>query len=368
MNILHVTARADAGGGPEVIRQLIVNCPPELRHFVACPQEPPYWDRWWALLGRAAMQEIPHRGFEPRALARLIRFAMEASIDVVHGHGFGGGLYARMVAGWLRVPCLHTFHGYHPQGAGGLVRRVGENLLAHWTRAGVAVSPSEAAHITAGVPFMARRLYVISNGVEQPGPRPAPTGFRILAVNRLERPKNPLALLDVAALCARRMGPATFQLRIVGDGPMRPAMQREIERRGLQGEVCLLGARQDCREEFAAATLFLSTARWEGMSLALLEAMALGVVPVVSRVMGNVDVVGGVDNGCLFPLDDLPAAAEHIQRLARDPALLGRLSAAARETVAERFPVAGTAAAYAALYRRLATCEETVPAGLEVHS
>lgn len=367
LNILHITARADAGGGPEVIRQLIVNSPPGLRHFVACPHEPPYWDRWWRLVGRAAMQPIPRRRLDPRAAAALVRFAIEACVDVVHAHGFGGGLYARPLSAWLRLPCVHTYHGYHPHGVGGRVRQLAENLLTPWTGAGVAVSSSEAARISSGIPFIRRRLFTVPNGVELPPPRPNPSAFRILAINRLENQKNPLALLDIAALCARAMDPSDFQLRVVGDGPLRPMLQREIERRGIQASVCLLGARQDCRDELAAASLFLSTARWEGMSLALLEAMAHGVVPVVSRVTGNVDVVEHAANGFLFPLDDHAAAAGYIRQIAGDPALHARLGRSARHTVARRFSVSGTVSAYAALYRRLATAEAAAPLVLEVH-
>ncbi|WP_321473434.1 glycosyltransferase family 4 protein [uncultured Paludibaculum sp.] len=367
LNILHITARADAGGGPEVIRQLIVNSPPDLRHFVACPQEPPYWDRWWHLLGRASMQAIPPRSLDPRVFPSLVRFAREASIDIIHSHGFGGGLHARLLAAFLGKPSLHTYHGYCPQRPGGTVRQAVENLLAPWTTAGVAVSPSEAAGIVSGIPFLRGRLYLVHNGVALPPPRPTPPALRILAINRLESQKNPMALLRIAALCARRMGNTAFQLRIIGDGPLRPAMQREIERRGLQSEVCLLGARQDCGDEIGAASLFLSTAHWEGMSLALLEAMAHGVVPLVSQVTGNVDVVDHGSNGILFPLEDLAAASDAIRRLAGDEAFRARLSHNARMTIAERFPISGTANSYAAIYRRLATVEHSTPQAVEVH-
>ncbi|MGJ5813895.1 glycosyltransferase [Paludibaculum fermentans] len=370
LNILHITARSDAGGGPEVIRQLIAGGPPDLRHFVASPANPPYWERWRSLLHDGSLQAIPDRSFQLGVLPRLSRFAEQASIHLIHSHGFGAGLYARPLAAWLHIPCLHTFHGYYPRGLSGFVRQGLENLLAPLTTAGIAVSSSEAARIGCGVPLLRGRLTVVPNGVPAPdAPIPHhPAGsFRIVAINRLEPQKNPLALVRIAALCARRMGHASFQLRIIGEGPLRPAVEREILRQGLTSEVRLLGALPDCRQELAAASLFLSTARWEGMSLALLEAMSQHVVPVVPRVMGNIDVVEDSVNGVLFQPGDLAGAAESIRLLAHDEARRTRLALAAAASIARRFPVSGTIGAYAALYRALAAVEQRAPLTAEVH-
>ncbi|QOY86044.1 glycosyltransferase family 4 protein [Paludibaculum fermentans] len=370
LNILHITARADTGGGPEVIRQLIAGSPPDLRHYVACPADPPYWDRWRTLLGAGSLIAIPRRSFHPQVLTSLVRFAGQASIHLIHAHGFGGGLYARLLAVWLGRPCLHTFHGYYPRGCSGLIHRGIENLLAPFTTAGIAVSASEAARIGIGVPLLRGRLSVVPNGVLCPQAPPArATGgpLRIVAINRLEPQKNPLALIRVADLCARRMGHAGFQLRIVGDGPLRPAVEAEIRRRGLNSEVRLLGTLPDCRQELSVASLFLSTARWEGMSLALLEAMAHGVIPVVSRVMGNVDVVEDGVNGVLFAPGDLAAAAESIRLLAQDESRRTRLALQAHAAIARRFPVSGTIGAYAALYRELTAIEQPARLSAEVH-
>ncbi len=370
INILHVTARSDTGGGPEVIRQLIAGSPPDLCHFVACPADPPYWERWSSLLGAGSLIPIRGRSFHPMALTGLVRFAQRASIHLIHAHGFGGGLYARPLAAWLGRPCLHTFHGYSARGLSGLLRQGIENLLAPFTSAGIAVSSSEAARIGCGVPLLRGRLTVVPNGVLCPEHLPAvrPSGpLRIVAINRLEPQKNPLALIRIADLCARRMGHAGFQLRIIGDGPMRPAVETEIRRRGLHSEVRLLGTLPDCRQELSAASLFLSAAHWEGMSLALLEAMAHVVIPVVSRVMGNIDVVHEGVNGVLFAPGDPASAAESIRLLAQDGPRRTRLALQAHVTIARRFPVSSTVGAYAALYRELAAVEQPARLAAEIH-
>lgn len=370
LNILHITARSDTGGGPEVIRQLIAGSPPDLCHFVAGPADPPYWDRWHALVGPQYLHTMPGRRLQFRVLPQLVRFAEYSSIHLIHAHGFGGGLYARPVAAWLRIPCLHTFHGFYPRGLSGLLRQGLENLLAPLTASGIAVSSSEAGLIGRRVPGLRNRLTVVPNGVPVPEAQPArpPAGpLRIVAINRLESQKDPLALIRIAHLCARRMGHGAFQLRIIGDGPLRPQLEQEIRRHGLNSEVRLLGTLPDCSRELAAASLFLSTARWEGMSLALLEAMAQGVVPVVSRVMGNVDVVEDRVNGVLYPAGDLTAAAESIRLLVQDESRRTRLALRACSTVSRRFPVDGTVGAYAALYRELASVSHTASRIAEVH-
>ncbi|MBN9656851.1 MAG: glycosyltransferase family 4 protein [Acidobacteria bacterium] len=369
LNILHITARSDTGGGPEVIRQLIAGSPPHLRHFVAGPAAPPYWERWGGLLGPGSLQPIPGGRFHPRVLPRLAGFAERSDIHLIHAHGFGGGLYARPVAAWLRIPCLHTFHGFYPRGLSGLIRQGLENLLSPLTAAGIAVSPSEAGLIGRRIPWLRGRLTVVPNGVPFPLAPPARLAcpLRIVAINRLESQKNPLALVRIAEICAHRMGHGAFQLRIIGDGPLRPLVEREIRTRGLSSIVRLLGTLPDCGQELAAASLFLSAAHWEGMSLALLEAMAHGVVPIVSRVMGNVDVVEDGVTGVLYCAGDLAAAARSICLLARDDSCRNRLALQARSTIERRFSASSTIGAYFALYRELAAAGQAAPRAMEVH-
>jgi glycosyltransferase involved in cell wall biosynthesis len=98
--------------------------------------------------------------------------------------------------------------------------------------------------------------------------------------------------------------------------------------------------------------VFTLSSRHEGLPIALLEAMALGVPPVVTSVGGNAEVVSDAVDGVLVPPGDPDALASAYVALAQDPATRARLGAAAA-TRAEAFDIAATARILEARYRSL---------------
>ena len=123
-------------------------------------------------------------------------------------------------------------------------------------------------------------------------------------------------------------------LLFAGEGPLR----RELERAGghaAETNVRLLGYRSDVRRVLAAADFFVLSSDREGLPFAVLEAMALGLAPVVSDAAGRVEAVG--DAGIVVPRGDWPALAEAFRRLAEDPAERARLGAKSRERVSRLF-------------------------------
>jgi glycosyltransferase involved in cell wall biosynthesis len=115
-------------------------------------------------------------------------------------------------------------------------------------------------------------------------------------------------------------------LLLAGDGPLAS----EISARAGEG-VRVLGLRDDIDRLYEAADLFLLPSHREGMSFALLEAMAHGLAPVVADGTGNAETVA--EAGLLFPPGDLEAMSELLVALAADPLARGRLGAAARERI-----------------------------------
>ena len=121
-------------------------------------------------------------------------------------------------------------------------------------------------------------------------------------------------------------------LLIAGGGPL----EREVLARESAG-VRPLGHRDDLENLYAAADLFLLPSHREGMSFALLEAMAHGLAPIVADGSGNAETVG--DAGAIFPAGDVAAMSELLAGLAADPDARARLGAAARERVRAEFGI-----------------------------
>ena len=134
-----------------------------------------------------------------------------------------------------------------------------------------------------------------------------------------------------------------WPLTLVGDGPEREALERQVQQAGLQERVQFLGFRSDPQTFLLQAGVFVLPSRFEGMPNALLEAMAAGLAVVVTDASpGPLEVVEDGVSGLVVPSDDPYALAEALDRLAVDPELRERLGAAARDSLRQLdWPVVG---------------------------
>lgn len=123
----------------------------------------------------------------------------------------------------------------------------------------------------------------------------------------------------------------SVQAAVVGDGPLLEEMKARSEQLGLAGNVDFLGKRKDVPAILANAKVFLLTSQYEGLSIALAEAMATGVVPVVAQVGELSDLVEDGVNGYLLEPNDIDKYAEKVTLLLQNHALRADFSARAKE-------------------------------------
>lgn len=183
-------------------------------------------------------------------------------------------------------------------------------------------------------PSTIRRL---GNGVDlrryAPAAQEAPERARtVLWVARLVGAKNPHVLLRA---WQRLNDEGRYRLLLAGDGPLAAELQQTAQRLRLRN-VRFLGTVEDIPALHRQASVFCLPSFGEGCSNALLEAMAGGLCPVVSRVSGNVDIVRDGVNGLAFDDDDDGQLAEKLARALEDAPLRRRLSARARAYVAAK--------------------------------
>jgi L-malate glycosyltransferase len=230
----------------------------------------------------------------PRGVARA--FARARGHDLVHVHGeAAAGLCLALLAA---KPSVVTLHGLHlVRRLDGARRRAAELNLRAVVRAAdrtICVSETEHELLTRILGHAADRAVVIRNGVRIPPPtspeeraatrRDLGLGEEDVVaiwVGSLDERKDPLT-------AARAAVAASVPLLVVGDGPLRA----ELERLG-SPLVRVLGRRDDVPRLLAAADVYVHTARREGLSLSLLEAMAHGLPAVVADVPENVEAIGG---------------------------------------------------------------------------
>lgn len=177
--------------------------------------------------------------------------------------------------------------------------------------------------------------------------------FRIVSVGRLHWKKSLETLLQAGALL--RQAGLPFLVEVAGSGPEEEKLRYLANLLGLDDHVSFLGPKEPAsiRDLLSGADVFVLCSISEGLSNAVLEAMATGV-PVVSTAVGGMDEVICDDvNGLLVPPLDPASLAVALRRLAADDELRARLGQAARTTVVEFFDLSRQAQEFAVEYRRL---------------
>lgn len=286
-------------------------------------------------------------------------------IRIVHAHWIiPQGVVATLlkkIFWWKRIRVVITAHG------GDLYSRFGglAASLMRWSmcEADVLAVVSEAMRAEAiawGMPE--DKVVVASMGVDtQCFLPPAGEAVRarrdIIFVGRLVEKKGVTHLL--AALHLLRQRKSAARLRIVGDGPLRPLLEQQVQELGLAEAVDFLGAKPPAEIPafFQAASLFAMTSvvapngDQEGLGLVLAEAMACGC-PVVAHELPAVrDLVRHEETGLLTPQNDSPALADAIERLLQDRTLSLRLTEAALVHVRRNYAWPAVAENYSRIYQ-----------------
>jgi glycosyltransferase involved in cell wall biosynthesis len=167
-------------------------------------------------------------------------------------------------------------------------------------------------------------------------------GRHVLCVASMERKKGHPQLLHAFAALADQW--PDLHLTLIGDGPERPAIERLAASLGVADRVRFLGAcsTDDVKSELGAADLFVlpairdPTGRMDGIPVALMEAMAIGV-PVVTTCVSGIPELVGDDAGVIVPAGNATAVADAITRVFTDDALAAELVRRGRARVEDEF-------------------------------
>lgn len=363
LRVLIITARADHGGGPRHVEMLLRHFPPHVQAHVASPDEAPYRQRYEHLaLGRTVT--IPHRQFRIGAAVRLSAYVKRYRIALVHTHGKGAGIYGRLVSLLTGRPCIHTPHGVHvAQYSKPVFRlyRAYENRTAWLVRHLLFVSEEERDSARAHGLWPGCRYSVIPNGVEAVAPSArralraktrrslniAPSQPTVVTLSRFNHQKNMAEAYEIA----RHLPDVLFLW--VGDGPEAAGLKEKLATDKVNN-IRLLGSRDDPSPILACADVYLSTSRWEGLPLALLEAMAMALPIVASDVVGHRELVEGAGAGCLYAPGAADEAADLLRTFFSDMSLLAKLGGQGQDVQRERYSAACMADAVSETYREAA--------------
>lgn len=157
----------------------------------------------------------------------------------------------------------------------------------------------------------------------------------LLSVGRLVFEKGHEFLIEAMASVVR--SGQNVIAGICGAGPLRDQLEKQIRRHALEKYVKLLGQWEDVSELLSAADIFVLPSRWEGLPMALLEAMMAGLPVIATRVEGVEEVVEDGVHGILVPLEDPAALAKAILQLSGDQEARARMGLAASLRIAREY-------------------------------
>jgi glycosyltransferase involved in cell wall biosynthesis len=158
---------------------------------------------------------------------------------------------------------------------------------------------------------------------------------RILSVGRIVHQKG----LDMAMAALAGLMDLDWEWRIAGDGPELPQLKAKAREGHLESRVQFLGwqTRDQLRQEYANANLFLFPSRHEGMPNAVLEAMASGLPVIATRIAGNEDLVREGETGVLVPPENAQALQLSLRRLLTEGEKRAQMGLAARARVEQAY-------------------------------
>ncbi|WP_437484461.1 glycosyltransferase [Sorangium sp. So ce1014] len=365
--VAHVVLSLNVGGLERVVLRLLERTARDRFAPVVCAlHEPGALAEELARLGVPLVVLARRPGLDPGLPVRLSAWLRREGIRLVHTHNPGPHLYGALAAGLARAARLpggggprviHTKHGrnYPKQRRKVLVNR----LAAALTDRVVAVSDDARAVALEVERVDPAKVVTILNGVDtdvfRPGDAGAArarlgvpaSGYHVGCVARLSPEKDHATLL--AAFARLREVRPDAHLSLIGDGPLRPALEQQAARLGLGGAVTFTGTRGDVAELLPAFDVFALASLTEGISLTLIEAAAAGVPIVATRVGGNPEILEEGETGLLVApgAPETLAAALEAVAVRQDRAAMGMRG---RARVVERFGVDRMVRAYEDLY------------------
>jgi sugar transferase (PEP-CTERM/EpsH1 system associated) len=303
----------------------------------------------------------PHDLVLPIKLARIVR---EWQPDLVHCRNWNTWLdaVAACALSGIAPTLVWSFHGFAEQHRFPTRRRLASRILAKRTDRLVAVCRDAAdryADLT-GIP--PERFEILQNGVDCD--RFRPTADRSALRRELQLPEDESIVATVANLtvvknhalllhAASRMCSSTdrkVRFLLFGDGPERPRLLSLSRELGIADRIVLYGVGQPIEKYLPAVDLFVLPSKNEGLSNAILEAMACGIPVIATAVGGNSDLVSGGRTGYLCAPDDVNALAGAMTSLLSDDFMRLTMGCNARQDALGRFSLCTMLARYGEFY------------------
>jgi glycosyltransferase involved in cell wall biosynthesis len=368
MNVAHFTDSPFFGGPERQILGLTRSLPPSIRTSVLCFREHASCVPFLAQLRSAgvasAMLDSATPAY-PRMVAEVRHRLRANACDLLVCHGYKADIIGFIAARSIGLPVVSVSRGWTAHTRKVRLNEAMDRLFLRLMDAVVCVSEGQAAKVRrAGVP--AARVRVIHNAIDRQRfaenngvHRDVISEFfgggvdrLVVAVGRLSPEKGFDDFIAAAEIVLRESPRVGFLL--IGEGPSRAALEKEISDRRLNGRVVLTGFRNDVDQILVQADVLAQSSHTEGLPNVILEASAAGIPVVATAVGGTPEVVSDQKSGYLVPPRDSHALAIRLLELLQSPELRACLGAAGRRHVEAHFSFVHQSAEYMRLFSEVA--------------
>lgn len=275
-------------------------------------------------------------------LLRLWRLLRRQRFDVIETFTYQSNLVALPLAWMAGLPVRIATHHGRVEDVPVWQERLHVLIARNFASKMIAVS-NEVCEQLVSSGMDRRSIVVIPNGISLSKPNQQEKGvvrkrlglpegaIILISVGRLVYQKAHNILID--ALEAPTVRELDVALYIAGEGSLRTRLEAQIQNLDLGNQVHLLGNKDNISTLLSVSDIFVLSSRWEGLPIALLEAMGTSLPVVATRVEGVEEVVQNGIQGLLVPPEDANALAEALLQLIKDPLLRTKMGIEARKRI-----------------------------------
>ncbi len=322
------------------------------------------WEIRFITVPSLVRQVNPVKDF--KALNAITHILNEKKPDIVHTHSSKSGVIGRIAASRAGIPVVfHTIHGFSFHEFSSLTAKTVympiERFASKFTDLHISVNQYDMDFAVEHNIIRKDKIINVYNGIdlEENTRIPNLSGFKeslhipadalvITQVGRLWRQKAPEVFVQTAIKILKQRQDVYFLL--VGDGELRSKVERMIIASHNEENIRLLGWRSDVDKILSVSDVFMLTSLWEGLSIAILEAMARQLPVITSDIKGNRELVIENETGFLCRPNSPTAFYEKLSGLLDNREQRRRLGLSGYERVQKKFSIKNTISTLDKLY------------------
>lgn len=290
-------------------------------------------------------------------ITRIVRLISSNNYDVVHAHLFPADLVCAIASVFVnkRIRFIFSEHSiYNRRRSVRIYRPVDRFVYSRYTRV-ICVSDVVKRKLNEYIPETAEKSVVIKNAVPiKLVNESREKKYDILFVGRLEYVKGADILINAVKIYRDRKH-RLLKVAIVGDGSKKKALLRMARESGLENDVIFLGVREDVAQLMWQSRVFVLPSRWEGLPIAILEAMANKTPVITAPVGGTIELIENYRTGLFFEPENAESLSEMIDLLLSDTNLQAKIKENAFRKVLDEYSIEAYTEKMLDLYKETAS-------------